>query len=63
MISTKTFSPEDLASLSGLTVPTIMYWIRKKKLKAKKVRGYQISAADVAAFLLAQAATKRKTVD
>jgi Helix-turn-helix domain len=58
MSSNNGFSPEDLASLSGLTVPTIMHWIRKKKLKAKRVRSYQIAPADVTAFLL-QAATKR----
>jgi hypothetical protein len=58
-----TFKPEEVAALAGLTVPTILHHIRKKGLKAKKVRSYQISAADVAAFLIAQAATKRKTVD
>jgi hypothetical protein len=34
----KKFTPEDVATLSGLTVPTIMSWIRAKKLKAKRTR-------------------------
>jgi excisionase family DNA binding protein len=62
-MSSKAFNPEELASLSGLTVPTIMRWIRKKKLRAHKVRGYAIDPADARAFLIKQAATKRKTVD
>jgi hypothetical protein len=44
-------------------VPTILNHIRKKRIKAKKVRGYQIAAVDVTAFLLDQSATKGKTVD
>ena len=39
-----------------------MRWIRTKKLKAKKVRGYAIDGADVREFLLAQVSTKRKPV-
>jgi hypothetical protein len=59
-MNSKTFNPNEVAALSGLTVATIMQWIRKKKLKAHKVRGYAIEGADVRVFLLAQAATKRK---
>ena len=59
----KTFNPEEVAALSGLTVATILQWIRAKKLKAKKVRGYAIDGAEVRGFLLAQAANKRKTID
>jgi hypothetical protein len=58
-----TFKPEEVAALSGLTVATILHWIRAKKLKAKKVRGYAIDGAAVREFLLAQAANKRRTVD
>jgi excisionase family DNA binding protein len=62
-MNSKTFNPEEVAALSGLTVATILRWIRKKKLKAKRVRGYVISAEDVAIFLLVQASTKGRTVD
>jgi hypothetical protein len=58
-----TFNPEEVAALAGLTTATIMLWIRKNKLKAKRVRGYVVEAEAVREFLLAQAATKRKTVD
>lgn len=57
----KTFSPQDVADLSGLKVATVLTWIRAKKLKAHRVRGYVVAAADVRDFLLAQAA-KRKPV-
>jgi hypothetical protein len=63
MSSNNSFAPEQVASLACLTVPTILNHIRKKRIKSKKVRGYQIAAVDVAAFLLNQAANKRKTVD
>jgi hypothetical protein len=60
-MNSKKFTPEDLAVLSGLTVPTIMHWIRKKKLKAKRVRSYAIDGAAVGEFLISQATSKRKT--
>jgi hypothetical protein len=63
MNSKNSFTPEQVASLADLTVPTILNHIRKKRIKAKKVRGYQIAAVDVTAFLLDQSATKGKTVD
>jgi hypothetical protein len=63
MNSKNSFTPEQVANLADLTVPTILHHIRKKRIKAKKVRGYKIAAADVATFLIAQAAVKRKTVN
>ena len=62
-MSSKTFNPEEVAALSGLTVATVLTWIRAKKLKAKKVKGYAIDGADVREFLLAQASSKGKTVN
>jgi predicted site-specific integrase-resolvase len=62
-MSEKRFNPEEVADLSGLTVATIMHWIRKKKLKAHKVRGYVVVPENVRNFLVTQGATKRKTVD
>jgi excisionase family DNA binding protein len=59
----KKFTPEEVASLSGLAVTTVLTWIRAKKLKAKRTRGYQIAASDVRTFLLAQAASKQSTVN
>jgi hypothetical protein len=61
-MSGKKFTSEDLAALSGLTVATIMHWIRKRKLPARRVRSYAMDAASVRKFLISQAATKRKTI-
>jgi len=38
----KTFNPEDLAALAGVTTATIMRHIRLKKLKGNSTRGYEI---------------------
>jgi Helix-turn-helix domain len=66
-MSSKTYTPEDLAAISGFTVPTIMRWIRKKKLPARRTRGYTIAAENVREFLILQAANpkvhSRKTVN
>jgi hypothetical protein len=59
-MSSKTFSPQEVADLSDLKVATVLTWIRAKKLKAKNVRGYAIDGAEVRGFLLAQAAIERK---
>jgi hypothetical protein len=48
----KTFNPEDIAALSGLTVATVMHWIRKKRLPARRIRSYAIDGAAVREFLL-----------
>ncbi len=57
------YTPEDLAAISGFTVATVMSWIRKKKLQAKRTRRYLINAEDMRTFLLGRAATKRRTVN
>jgi excisionase family DNA binding protein len=61
-----TFSVDEVAALAGLTTATILRYIRRKKLPAKRVRGYVIEAQAVRE-LLAQIAAKprvhnRKTV-
>jgi Helix-turn-helix domain len=58
---TKDFTPQDVAALSGRAVSTILQWIRSKKLKAHKARGYVIAADDVLEFLLKQAERPEKT--
>jgi hypothetical protein len=60
-MSSKTFNPEEVAALSGLTVATVLTWIRAKKLKAKKIRGYAIDGAAVRESLFAQAANRKPT--
>jgi hypothetical protein len=62
-MSRSTFNPEEVAALAGLTTATILHHIRKKKIRAHKVRGYVVAAEDVREFLLAQAVNKRRTVD
>lgn len=54
-----TFTPEEVAALSGLTVATVMRWIGKRKLPAHRVRSYAIDAAAVRDFL-AQHGAKAK---
>jgi hypothetical protein len=63
MTSNNRFTPEQVAALSGLTTATVMRYIRRMKLKAKRSRCYSIEATDVREFLLAQATTKGKTVE
>jgi hypothetical protein len=53
------FTPADCAALSGKAVSTILDWIRKKKLKAHKVKGYAVSAEDLREFLLKEGAKER----
>jgi hypothetical protein len=56
---TKDFTPEDVAAISGKAVSTILAWIRAKKLKAHKARGYVVSAEDLRDFLLKEACEGR----
>jgi excisionase family DNA binding protein len=60
-MSSKTFNPEEVAALSGLTLATVLRWIRKRKLPARRVRSYAIDGAAVGEFLISQATSKRKT--
>jgi hypothetical protein len=55
----KDFTPEDVAAISGRAVSTILAWIRKKKLKAHRARGYVVSAEDLRDFLLKEASEER----
>jgi Helix-turn-helix domain len=56
---TKDFTPQDVAALSGRAVSTILQWIRSKKLKAHKARGYVVSAEDLRDFLLKEGAKEK----
>jgi Helix-turn-helix domain len=56
---TKDFTPQDVAALSGRAVSTILQWIRSKKLKAHKARGYVVSAEDLREFLLKEGAKEK----
>jgi hypothetical protein len=51
----KSFTPEDVAALSGKASTTVMSWIRTKKLKAKRIKSYSIQGSDLRDFLLKQA--------
>jgi hypothetical protein len=53
------YSPEDVAAISGKAVSTILAWIRKKKLKAHRARGYVVSAEDLRDFLLKEGAKEK----
>jgi predicted transcriptional regulator len=46
-----TFKPEEVAALAGLTTATILRYIRRKKLPAKRVRGYVVEAEAVRELL------------
>jgi excisionase family DNA binding protein len=59
-MDSKTFKPEEVADLAGLTKATILRYIRRKKLPAKRVRGYVVEATAVRE-LLAQIDGSRKT--
>lgn len=59
LVMTKDFSPQDVAAISGRAVSTILNWIRKKKLKAHKVKSYAVSAEDLRLFLLQEASEGR----
>jgi excisionase family DNA binding protein len=54
-----TFNPEEVAALAGLTKATILRYIRRKKLPAKRVRGYTIEAEAVRELLAQIAANPR----
>jgi hypothetical protein len=62
----KTFTPEQVAAIAGVTVPTVMQHIRRKSLKARRVRSYAIDGQAVKDFILKQEtlgmAGRRKTV-
>jgi hypothetical protein len=65
---TKDFSPQDIATISGLTERTIIKKILKKLLKAKRVKSYAIDGEEVKRFLLELAAItkagpKKKTAE
>jgi Helix-turn-helix domain len=46
-----TFSPEQAASVAGISVASIMRYIRSKRLKAHRIKGYAIKSADLCDFL------------
>jgi hypothetical protein len=54
-MSNKSFSPQDVAAISGKALTTVMTWIRAKKLPAKRVKSYAIDGGDLREFLLKQA--------
>ena len=56
---TKDFTPEDVAAISGEAITTVLTWIRAKKLKAHKARGYVVSADELRDFLLKVASEGR----
>jgi hypothetical protein len=54
-MSNKTFTPEQVAAISGKALTTVMTWIRAKKLKAKRTRSYSIDGGELREFLLKEA--------
>ncbi len=54
-----TLKPDEVAALAGLTTATILRYISRKKLPAKRVRGYVVDAVAVRE-LLAQIDGSRK---
>jgi IS30 family transposase len=53
------YTIDQVAELADATVSTIRRHIRRKKLKAKKARGYVVEAAELKKFLLDQASLSR----
>jgi Helix-turn-helix domain len=56
---TKDFTPTDVAAISGKAITTVLTWIRAKRLKAHKARGYVVNAEDLRKFLLTEASEGR----
>jgi hypothetical protein len=56
---TKDFTPADVAAISGKALTTVLTWIRAKKLKAHKARGYVVNAEDLRDFLLKEVSEGR----
>jgi len=47
-----TFTIQEAATVAGVTVATIMNWIKKKKLKASHLRRYAIEGTDLRDLLV-----------
>jgi predicted site-specific integrase-resolvase len=53
-MSNKQLNAEQVAAMTGLAVSSVLRWIRRGELKAKRTEGYVIQAEDVRSFMLKQ---------
>jgi hypothetical protein len=50
----KSFTPEDLAAIAGVSLATVMRHIRRKSIKVRRVKSYSIDGDQVREFLVKQ---------
>jgi excisionase family DNA binding protein len=56
-----TFTPQEVASVAGVTVATIIRHIKQRKLKAHRTRGYVVEAIDLRDYLSSRLTERKAT--